>query len=191
MGVIIRNGIEYSGAGGMGGGGCDCGEIIYLTQEAYDALPESKLTDGVEYRITDANTSTTAARNIAYDNSESGIEATSVQGAIDSVSNSLEWKFLGTASSTNEITIPNDCNEISAIGYIINSTTYKNPLFTIPRTTLTDGYYTVGGFGNSQVSNSIVRLSVTNNIIKVYKVFTGSSTTEDRTTEYRVEIYCR
>lgn len=70
-----------------GGGGSS--NIIYLTQEAYDALPESKLTNGVEYRITDANTSTTVARNIAYDNSESGIEAVNVQGAIDKVSESL------------------------------------------------------------------------------------------------------
>ena len=87
MGVIIRNGIEYSGAG-MGGGSCDC-DIVYLTQEEYDALPASKKSDNVEYRITDANTSSTVARNIAYDNSESGIEATSVQGAIDVMNDSL------------------------------------------------------------------------------------------------------
>ena len=81
-GKIIRNGITYSG----GGGGCD---IVYLTQAEYDALPDSKLTDGIEYRITDANTSTTVARNIAYDNSESGLEATSVQGAIDTMNERL------------------------------------------------------------------------------------------------------
>ena len=89
MGVIIRNGIEYSGAG-MGGGSCDCDEIVYLTQEEYDALPETKESNNVEYRITDANTNATAARNIAYDNSESGIEAVSVQGAIDVVNESLD-----------------------------------------------------------------------------------------------------
>ena len=92
MGVIIRNGIEYSGAG-MGGGSCDCDEIVYLTQEEYDALPESKLTDGVEYRITDANTDSTKARNITYDNTESGIEATSVQGAIDKLAGGSKFVY--------------------------------------------------------------------------------------------------
>lgn len=63
--------------------------IVYLTKAEYEALPDSKLTNGVEYRITDANTDSTKARNIAYDNSESGIDAVSVQDAIDKVSDSL------------------------------------------------------------------------------------------------------
>ena len=88
MGRIIRNGVEY-GSGGT------ASNVVYLTQEAYDALPDDKLTDGVEYRITDANTSSTVARNIAYDNSESGLEATSVQGAIDTVNESLNKKIKG------------------------------------------------------------------------------------------------
>ena len=89
MGVIIRNGIEYSGAG-MGGGSCDCDEIVYLTQEEYDALPETKESNNVEYRITNANTHVNAARDWAYDNSESGLEAETVQDAIDEVAESLE-----------------------------------------------------------------------------------------------------
>lgn len=79
MGVIIRNGIEYSGSG-MGGGGS--ANIEYLTQAEYDALPESKLTNGVEYRITDAG-SMGAAENVGYNNIKSGIEAVNVQDAID------------------------------------------------------------------------------------------------------------
>ena len=82
QGKIIRNGITYSG----GGGGCD---IMYLTQAQYDALPESKLTNGVEYRITDNNPPAPTAKDMAYDNSESGIDAENVQDAIDTVNNSL------------------------------------------------------------------------------------------------------
>ena len=89
MGVIIRNGIEYSGAGGMGGGGCDCGEIIYLTQEEYDALPASKEEDNIEYRITNASESINAARDWAYDNAASGLEADNVQDAIDEVNSKI------------------------------------------------------------------------------------------------------
>lgn len=122
MGVIIRNGIEYSGGGGS--------SATYLTQAEYDALPESKLTDGVEYRITDANTSTTAARNIAYDNSESGIEATSVQGAIDAVNNRLSEEYVLLASTTsttatNSVTV-DDLNNYRRLSLYVGTKTTLN-----------------------------------------------------------------
>ena len=82
-GKIIRNGIEYSGGGGS------ASDIMYLTQAEYDALPESKLTNGVEYRITDAGTMA-GAENVGYDNSKSGLEAVNVQDAIDKLDESLE-----------------------------------------------------------------------------------------------------
>lgn len=82
QGKIIRNGIVYSG----GGGGYD---IEYLTQSEYDALPESKLTNGVEYRITDSNPPAPTAKDMSYDNSESGIEAENVQDAIDEVKDNV------------------------------------------------------------------------------------------------------
>lgn len=57
-------------------------KVEYLTQEEYDALPEDKLTNNVEYRILDSGTPTTA-HNVGYDGSASGIDAINVQGAID------------------------------------------------------------------------------------------------------------
>ena len=63
--------------------------IQYVTQEEYDNLPEDKLTNNVEYRITDVGVNDAMASNIAYDNSESGIAALNVQGAIDKVNSSL------------------------------------------------------------------------------------------------------
>ena len=126
MGRIIRNGVEY-GSGGT------ASNVVYLTQEAYDALPDDKLTDGVEYRITDANTDSTKARNIAYDNSESGIEATSVQGAIDSINGNLgnllkyvdmrinmenlSWNAHNTGSYWCYLTLPNG---ITAQNYLFS-----------------------------------------------------------------------
>lgn len=101
MGVIIRNGIEYSGAG-MGGGSCDCDEIVYLTQEEYDALPASKESNNVEYRITNASESVNAARDWAYDNSESGLEAETVQDAIDEINNNL---YIKTYYNVNQLGI--------------------------------------------------------------------------------------
>ena len=89
MGVIIRNGIEYSGSG-MGGG-----NIEYLTQAQYDALSDDKLTNGVEYRITDAGTMA-GAENVGYNNSKSGLEAVNVQDAIDKLDESLANLGSGT-----------------------------------------------------------------------------------------------
>lgn len=48
MGVIKLNGKAYGGGGGGGNA-----NIVELTQAEYDALPESKLTDGILYCITD------------------------------------------------------------------------------------------------------------------------------------------
>ena len=122
MGRIIRNGIEY-GSGGT------ASNIAYLTQEAYDALPDDKLIDGVEYRITDANTDSTKARNIGYDNSESGIEAVSVQDAIDKVNYDLKnnlnsVSLLAYDSTDKTVTIPN-INNYKMVYLCIMDTTNK------------------------------------------------------------------
>lgn len=114
MGKIIRNGIEFCGTSdtadniiydntdsGLAATNTQTaidelsekvksgGNIMYLTQAQYDALPESKESDDVEYRITDAGTMA-GAENVGYDNSKSGIEAVNVQDAIDKLDESLE-----------------------------------------------------------------------------------------------------
>ena len=107
MGKIIRNGIEFSGTTDtanninydnsisslvattaqeaideldekIGNGG----NIVYLRQAEYDALPDTKYTDNVEYRIIDAGVRG-SAENVSYDNSKSGLAAKNVQGAVD------------------------------------------------------------------------------------------------------------
>lgn len=88
MGRIIRNGIEYGNGSTF--------SVVYLTQEEYDTLPESKLTDGVEYRITDNNPTTPSAKNMAYDGTASGLEVNNVQDAIDTVNNNLNGTVLWT-----------------------------------------------------------------------------------------------
>ena len=64
-------------------------KIEYVTQEEYDALPESKLTDNVEYRITDKGIDSVSASNVKYDGSASGLNAINVQGAVDELKDSL------------------------------------------------------------------------------------------------------
>ena len=70
---------------GEGGGS----NAVYLTQDEYDALPDSKYTDDVEYRITDAGINEITASNVGYDNSVSGLDATTTQKAIDKLKDAL------------------------------------------------------------------------------------------------------
>lgn len=85
---------------------------VYLTQAEYDALPDSKLTDGVEYRITDAGTESITASNVGYDNSASGLEAVTTQQAIDKLndktihfSSVLIGKYTTSATQGETVTI--------------------------------------------------------------------------------------
>lgn len=60
---------------------------IYLTQEQYDALPASKATDGVIYKIyaEESGDVTIDADKVDYDNTTSGLTADNVQDAIDEI----------------------------------------------------------------------------------------------------------
>ena len=75
MGTLYRNGVPYIGSGGAGG--------VEVTQAEYDSLPESEKLNGSIYFITDGSVSYPTASQMRYDNTESGIPSTSVQGAID------------------------------------------------------------------------------------------------------------
>ena len=74
---------DYPGGGGDYPSGAS--NIVYLTQEQYDALPDDKLTDDIEYRIMDEGFEATAV-NVGYDNSKSGLSAETVQEAVDELS---------------------------------------------------------------------------------------------------------
>ena len=93
---------ELKDNGIPGGGGSS--NIQYLTQAEYDALPESKLTDGVEYRIKDGGVRG-SAKNVDYDNSESGLEAKNMQEAIDEVNGSLKDYFITEAVSSESLSV--------------------------------------------------------------------------------------
>ena len=74
---------------------------VYLTQEQYDALPESKLTDDVEYRITDAGIENVSASNVEYDNAVSGLGAVNVQGAVDELKEDVSTLSDGLSNVCN------------------------------------------------------------------------------------------
>ena len=75
MGTIYRNGVPFVGSGGAGG--------VEMTQAEYDLLPTSEKMNGAIYFITDGDVSYPTASQMRYDNTESQIPSTTVQGAID------------------------------------------------------------------------------------------------------------
>ena len=109
LGKIYKNGIQYSGttdaatninydnskgairAGNVQGAIDEIMETTSqsrtLTQAEYDALPDTKYTDGIEYFITDAEP--LDASTIAYDNTTSKMTATNVQAGIDELNSNL------------------------------------------------------------------------------------------------------
>ena len=113
LGKIYKNGIQYSGttdaatninydnskgaikAGNVQGAIDEIMETTSqsrnLTQAEYDALPDTKYTDGIEYFITDAEP--LDASTIAYDNTASKMTATNVQAGIDELNGKLN-KFV-------------------------------------------------------------------------------------------------
>ena len=99
MDIIDEKLKEIEESGGSGGNN----NIVYLTQAEYDALPDSKYSNNVEYRITDEGIEGTAS-NLSYDNTESGLQALNVQTAIDEVVGNVKLHLL-------DITLP----EVSAL----------------------------------------------------------------------------
>lgn len=75
MGTIYRNGVPFVGSGGAGG--------VEMTMAEYELLPESEKMNGAIYFITDGDVSYPSASQMRYDNTESQIPSTTVQGAID------------------------------------------------------------------------------------------------------------
>ena len=100
MGTIYRNGVPFVGSGGAGG--------VEMTQAEYELLPESEKMNGAIYFITDGDVSYPSASQMRYDNTESQIPSTTVQGAIDE--NRIEINSLKaglTDKTTMNLTLSN------------------------------------------------------------------------------------
>ena len=192
MGKIIRNGINYSG-----GGGSYQDNIIYISQADYDLIPDDiKNNDGIEYRITDGNYEGTAS-NINYNNATSGLEATTVQTAIDIINAKLQWKSLdaitGVGSADSKyIQIPETCNEYKIIvglpseGGIMMEQTFPQTVRTISRTVQ------FGGFGNSTSGGYKVRCVITkDNKVFLQDAYNGATSTSDVSSTMRMQVAYR
>lgn len=95
MGTIYRNGTAFIGSGGAGG--------VELTQAEYDALPTTEKMNGSIYFISDGETSYPSASTMRYDNSTSGLTATSVQAAVDEVNEKVNDNAGDIATLNNDL----------------------------------------------------------------------------------------
>ena len=121
-------------------------KIEYVTQEEYDALPESKLTDNVEYRITDKGIDSVSASNVKYDNAVSGLEAVNVQGAVDELKEDVD-------GLQGDISTLNDSLEDKIIRVTVTNVTTDNyGFFDIKsklKTYTDNGYKIVNAYGKN------------------------------------------
>ena len=88
---IYKNGVQYGAS-----------EPIPLTMEEYKALKEASAIDEQQEYLIEANTEgiLLGAEDIGYNNAESGIQATTVQDAIDNVVEKVDGLISDTTSST-------------------------------------------------------------------------------------------
>lgn len=106
MGIIIRNGHEYSGD-----------SSVSLTQAQYDALEQQGLVNpDVTYFITNTSASTTDAvyaNQVAYDNTTSGLNTTTAQGAIDLLATeaTVKQNYITESSTALPILLGNSNNK--------------------------------------------------------------------------------
>ena len=70
---------------------------VFCTMEEYNALPDTKLTNGIKYYITDVDYFD--ASNIDYSNTESKLSASNIQGAIDEINNNVTWTLVGSVNN--------------------------------------------------------------------------------------------
>ena len=109
---------------------------VTLTQEEYEALPEEQKLDGLYYtydtkRIykNGVQYGASDAEGIGYNNAESGIQATTVQGAIDKVVKTVEDNYAKTTDIPT--TLPaNGGNADTVNNHTVKSDVPENAVFT-------------------------------------------------------------
>ena len=158
--------------GELGGGGGD--NSVTLTQQEYEALSEEEKLDGLYYtydtkRIykNGVQYGASDAEGIGYNNAESGIQATTVQGAIDKVVKTVEDAY---AKKTDiPTTLPaNGGNADTVNNHTVKSDVPENAVFTdtVYDDTEVKGSITELSSNLGELTNSVEDLTefVTNNV---------------------------
>lgn len=124
---------------------------VELTQAEYDALPSSKLTDDVNYWITDGENNplnnTVMASGVAYDNTDSGLTATNAQDAVDELASNMRDAEIDISS---EVTI-STAGSLSAVLGIWYS----------PKTGRVHGYFAGNATSSYNQTSAFMQISST------------------------------
>lgn len=135
----MKGGIAYNSTANM----------VALTQTEYDALTTAQKNNGNFYFITDADPSYFSAKNIDYDNTDSGLSVTNVQDAINEVVDAKLPKYfdLTVSSTTSDSGISpfsylgsaqkTDANIHNILAISVYDTQYNNPAIAV--------FYSVSG----------------------------------------------
>ena len=111
--VVLTDGKTYFitdiDGGGSGGENANA-NIIKLTQAEYNALPEEQKANGI-YVVTDAEEMT--AKNLAFDDSETGLGVNNVQDAIVEQNKNImkDWTFIKEVTGNTVVNLPNNWRE--------------------------------------------------------------------------------
>ena len=137
-----------------------------LTQAEYDALPDTKYTDNIEYFITDAEP--LDASTIAYDNTASKMTATNVQAGIDELNGNIinivktadigEVSFVSTSHDAITIpfsTIPRNAKMLTPFFEGYNLTLELDLIFNVIKT---DKNWLIGYYNKNSSFNAKVKI---------------------------------
>ena len=146
MGTIYRNGVPFVGSGGAGG--------VEMTMAEYELLPESEKMNGAIYFITDGDVSYPSASQMRYDNTESQIPSTTVQGAIDE--NRIEINALQSGLTDADAVLESfSIRELTLPYTVAANAAYNANLKTKIDATLPTGYKCLGIVGVASNHNSV------------------------------------
>lgn len=185
-GIIIRNGILYSG-GGSGGTGL---EIIEITQEEYDALPEEeKNRDDVIYDIIDGDYELTAkdmffdysGTNLTKDNAEDAIKeindkVTTLNNTMPKLENVDVTSDYGTISVKNCFKYGNVCSLSFVFTVTKNANAWSNVLQIVGATSKQFSHVigvkpgTYNQFIEFQIGGSVLQNAVAISANEVYRI---------------------
>lgn len=174
----------------LGGGG---DSSVTLTQQEYEALSEEQKLDGLYYaydtkRIykNGVQYGASDAEDIGYNNAESGIQATTVQGAIDKVVKTVEDTYAKTTDIPT--TLPaNGGNADTVNNHTVKSDVPENAVFT---DTIYDG---IIAELNANLNREIDRATEADEILKsrvdnITSLSEGSTTGDAELQDIRVKV---
>ena len=121
--------------------------------------------DGIDYGATVPH-----SKNLKYDNTNSGLESTNIQDAIDEVNSKteaidIEWKHWKTVSGSNIVTLPEDFNELHI--RVVNITNIVGYVFNLLKSDCKDDYRYRNGYYTSTTAHSIVSVKVNSTSLQV------------------------